>query len=307
MKPLERIALIKKIAAELDVRMTSEEAEVYLDLSGCSNVLSSFDYSTVEIVKHALNKEDVRILTEIADELEINGSSKNTISSNVWLPGHFRLFISHVTQFKKKIALLQKELRKFGISSFVAHEDIKPTSEWIIEIENSLLTMDALAASLTTGFKESNWCDHEVGVAVGRQLLIIPIKKDLDPYGFIGKIQALQTKDKNVSDVAKEIYKILTTNTKTRYKMLDTLINLLIVSNNLDEAKNYITLLSDIATIDESALEKLRVGIGSNAIISSDKGTLKLSNNLLQKHGFSKKISTSHIDPWDFDTDDIPF
>ena len=52
--------------------------------------------------------------------------------------------------------------------------------------------MDALIAILTPGFNESKWTDQEIGVAIGRKVPIVPIRIGLDPYGFIGKYQALQ-------------------------------------------------------------------------------------------------------------------
>lgn len=73
------------------------------------------------------------------------------------------------------------------MSSFVAYTDIKPTKEWQGEIENALHSMDALAAILMPGFKDSDWTDQEVGVAIGRGVPIIPIMRGLTPYGFIGK------------------------------------------------------------------------------------------------------------------------
>ena len=59
--------------------------------------------------------------------------------------------------------------------------------------------MDALAAILTPGFNESKWTDQEVGVAVGRGSLIIPIRKGMNPYGFIGKYQGMQGKKHKTS------------------------------------------------------------------------------------------------------------
>ncbi len=45
--------------------------------------------------------------------------------------------------------------------------------------------MDALCALLIEGFDTSNWTDQEVGAAIGQKKLVIPIIRDLNPYGFI--------------------------------------------------------------------------------------------------------------------------
>ena len=94
----------------------------------------------------------------------------------------------------------------FGISGFVAHEDIHPTKEWQDEIENALFSMDTFVALMTEEFHDSIWTDQEVGVAFGRGVPIISVKLGKDPYGFIGKFQALSCS----WDVAvKEIVKLL--------------------------------------------------------------------------------------------------
>lgn len=96
--------------------------------------------------------------------------------------------------------------------------------------------MDALAAILMPGFKESSWTDQEVGFAVGRGVLIIPIIRGLDPYGFISKYQGLHAEGKLVADVADNIFKILTASPKTREKMLSCLVETSLKSVTIVEA-----------------------------------------------------------------------
>ncbi|MBE7548459.1 MAG: toll/interleukin-1 receptor domain-containing protein [Planctomycetia bacterium] len=135
---------------------------------------------------------------------------KRTISSEVasWVWGNegYRVFLSHKNEVKKETAQLKEKLNLFGISGFVAHEDIHPTKEWQSEIENALFSMDAFVALMTEGFHDSFWTDQEVGVAFGRGVPIISVKLGNDPYGFIGKFQALSC---SWDTAAKEIVKIL--------------------------------------------------------------------------------------------------
>jgi hypothetical protein len=93
--------------------------------------------------------------------------------------------------FKKETAILKQSLSRFGITSFVAHEDIEPNTVWQQEIESALFSMDALVALLTLKFHESNWTDQEVGVAIGRGIPLITIRLGIDPYGIMGKWQAV--------------------------------------------------------------------------------------------------------------------
>ena len=44
---------------------------------------------------------------------------------------------------------------------------------------------------MTETFHDSDWTDQEVGFAFGRGVPIISVRMGKDPYGFIGKFQAL--------------------------------------------------------------------------------------------------------------------
>ncbi len=110
---------------------------------------------------------------------------------HIWSEGFFRLFLSHVSAHKAAVAKLKIELQFRGISAFVAHEDITPSLEWQNEIEMALRSMHALAALLTPDFHPSNWTDQEVGFALGKGVLVVPVRMGSDPYGFIGKVQGL--------------------------------------------------------------------------------------------------------------------
>ena len=110
---------------------------------------------------------------------------------HIWKDGFFRLFLSHVAAHKIAVAKLKSELQVGGISAFVAHEDIAPSLECKNEIELALRSMHALAALLTPDFHPSNWTDQEVGFALGKGVLVVPVRLGSDPYGFVGKVQGL--------------------------------------------------------------------------------------------------------------------
>jgi hypothetical protein len=111
--------------------------------------------------------------------------------SRIWGDAGFRLFLSHKSEVKKEAADLKEKLGLFGVSAFVAHQDIRPTKAWQDEIENALLSMDAFVALMTGDFHESDWTDQEVGFALARGVPVIAVKLGRDPYGFLGKFQAL--------------------------------------------------------------------------------------------------------------------
>lgn len=263
MRKIDRLNLIDTIGREIQSRMSYSDIDIYfkgfgIDVSSkqTSGANSKWVYS-----KEILSDESEDILISIADELEHSHKGSKSVDlsdSKFWLPNYFRLFLSHLSSFKVQTSLLQNTLKKYGISGFVAHEDIEPTKEWLTEIEKALFSMDALAALLMPGFHESNWTDHEVGVAVGRDVLVIPIRRGIDPYGFIGKYQGLQAKDRTVSQVALAIFEIVFSNPKIRTKMLDCMVYQFLVSGTLDDAKHWLELLGKAGNLPERHGEKLR-------------------------------------------------
>jgi hypothetical protein len=232
----------------------------------------------------------------------VNDSTK-TLEATFWEPFHYKLFLSHLSAFKTTTGLLQSALKKFGISAFVAHVDIEPTREWLDEIEAGLLSMDALAAILMPGFKESNWTDQEVGFAVGRGVLVIPIMRGLEPYGFISKYQGLNSKGKSVSDVAIEIFRILATSPKTRTRMLSCLTETTLQSKTEAEAIEKLAFLNSVKDLPIGQLQKLHEAAPSSMILMSGK-PLSALNELLVRHKLSPvSVKKEFVD---FD-DEIPF
>ena len=103
--------------------------------------------------------------------------------------------------------------------------------------------MDGLVALLAPGFKESNWCDQEVGVAIGRKLPILAIRQGLDPYGFIGKYQALQGVGKSASELANEIFELFLPMPNIGAKITGSLVNKLVNSQSFEQSKRLIGLI----------------------------------------------------------------
>ena len=129
--------------------------------------------------------------------------TETTTMERLWGAGELRVFISHRAEDKILANDIKNSFENYGVASFVAHEDIEPMTEWLSEIERALFSMDLLVALLTDKFKESNWTDQEIGIAIGREVPVIPARIGRDPYGFIGKYQALQ--ESNASKIVDKI------------------------------------------------------------------------------------------------------
>jgi hypothetical protein len=143
-----------------------------------------------------------------------------------WQTGGFRLFMTHVAAEKSHVGKLRDALAEHSIEAFVAHQVIEAGKEWEKVIETALRSCDALAAWMTpAGFKESDWCDQEIGFAVSRGLLVIPLRFGLDPYGFIGKYQALTIRDQHpFNEIARSIFDLVVQHELSRRAMARALV-----------------------------------------------------------------------------------
>lgn len=312
MNNLEKIKLIDTIGRSLQSQMTFQEIDSYFVNYGIpTNHVPSFNSKYVYVKEVLAQVKDETVL-EIASELKIEHSLGNKVpivkdeEATFWKPGHFRLFICHLASFQKTISSLKIELEKYGISSFVAHEDIEPTKEWQDEIEKGLFSMDVLCAVLMPGFSESKWTDQEIGVAFGRGILIIPIRRELDPYGFIGKFQGLQAHGKNIGQVAEGIFDIISTHTKSSTKLINCLTELFLLSNNIDEGQQRIFVIKKLKSLPIDKIVLLHDRIIDNKVLKNTK-ILKDFNELMDQYGLSR-IQTIDFEVKKVEVDDgLPF
>lgn len=220
MKVSERLDLIDRIGRELQSRYSFSELDGYLGAFGISAPDTAPTNSKWLYVKSALRNADLATVLNIASDLDLAApvtSGFDFVPPANWRDtAEFRLFISHISKDKRKATRLKECLKQYGISGFVAHEDIHPTLEWQAEIERGLATMHALVAVHTPGFSASTWTQQEVGYALGRGVKVISFKMGEDPTGFISKRQALVHQERLADQIALEIFVLLCDDQTTR-------------------------------------------------------------------------------------------
>jgi hypothetical protein len=223
MRASEKMALIDRIGRELQSRFDFFEIDAYLAEFKISTRGGDWS-SKLRYSKAALHGEPTDRIIAIAEDLDIeNLPDQDGVSSSPqnWMETtKFRLFISHLAKHKDRAIRLKDCLVPYEISGFVAHEDIRPTLEWQLEIERALNTMDAFLAIHTVGFKDSFWAQQEVGFALGRRVKIISFKMDEDPTGFISKHQALPRKNRTAEQIAEEVDTILSSDPLNSEKLM---------------------------------------------------------------------------------------
>jgi len=165
-----------------------------------------------------------------------------------------RVFVSYANKDKLLAGALKKCLERFGLDVFLAHEDIMPTLEWQKKTLSKIKQTNVLIALLTNNFRDADYTAQEIGVAIALQKLIISLKADVDPYGFINKYQAFkftydESKDSDgitsydCTKSCAEIIKVLSYYKEHAYPLKGSLIRALSSSGNFRNSNEIAELL----------------------------------------------------------------
>ena len=202
-----------------------------------------------------------------------------------WHPGFFRLFITHLAAHKASAHRLKESLARFQVAAFVAHDDIEPTREWQSEIERALRTMDALVAIVAPGFRESRWCDQEVGFAVGRGKLVLPLRAGADPHGFLAKYQALLVQGMDAPMLAERIVEVFLQHSLSSSRMSEALVDSIVSSTSWESSKRMIAILEKAPHLNASQVARLIAAIDANVDIREAWGVPERIRALVSRVG----------------------
>lgn len=239
----------------------------YLDIG---DNLEQYEKQILERVKRLTRGETNDFIDDVLIQPSLDTPPRATSDTQFWLPGHFRLFISHLAEHKDSAGRLKTALERYGITSFVAHEDIEPTREWERELESALLTMDGLVAILAPGFSRSNWTDHEVGVAIGRQVIVIPIMYGRSPHGLMRRLQGIKAQGRMLSKVSDDIFTTLLRNRQSSRKLVTCLVEQLLIAGTPDDAARKLRLLLRASDISGEQVNKVRERLQNDEKLLAD-------------------------------------
>lgn len=105
------------------------------------------------------------------------------------------VFFSYAHADRAIAAEAAKFFRDLSIDTFMAHEDINVSAQWVDTILEQLAAADIFLAILTQRYLSSIYCIQESGIAVARrhELTIMPLRiDDTLPPGFMSHFQARQ-------------------------------------------------------------------------------------------------------------------
>jgi len=215
------------------------------------------------------------------------------------------VFISHLTAKKVVAKNIAHELALYGIKAFVAHEDIQPSKEWAVEIMRALQTCHAMIALLSPGFISSNWCDQEVGVALGRQVPIVPLKYESDPHGFLSAIQAIAVAGRNIPAVMPQIVRTFLSSPTTEREMGDCIVSAVATAGTSEAVEKPLSMLPNVKSASASAALLLDEASTSSLVLSSKKAARATIDEALKRFGYKRKPPAAPLGA--LSEDDIPF
>lgn len=250
-----------EVYARLETQIDRAEAEV---LAKLRSVLRPYRHDALDsvVIGPILDPPMTK-----ADPLPANSAD------HIWESGMFRLFISHVAEHKAAVADLKMHLRVVGISGFVAHQDIGPSLEWQAEIDLALRTAQAAVALLTPDFHQSPWTDQEVGIAMARGVVVIPVDLGATPYGFMGKYQAFGGALNQPEALADAIFAILAKRPTTVAAVREGLVTALELANSFKNATKVTGLLvAAPRDFTEVQVGRLRAALAENDQVGGARG-----------------------------------
>lgn len=283
LSPSHRVLLKKEIAARLGreewplIDVTLKEFSLPLT----DNWSDTKDAYVLKMIGKATDEQLLDLAQHVGFQFEYAAPPR--VEPPFWRKGMFRLFVSHLASERAFAAELQEALLYYGISGFIAHNDIEPTQEWQTQIETALATCEALVALLHEDFHASMWTDQEIGFAMGRGVPVFSVRFGQDPYGFIGRFQAFNGGKKSAASLAGELFAAYRTNKQTQRRMSEILVGLFEQSVSFAESKARIGHLEKLELWESSFAKRIRSAVDNNSQVSNSFGVPERVEKLAKK------------------------
>jgi hypothetical protein len=134
------------------------------------------------------------------------------------------------------------------------------------------------------GFHASKWTDQEIGYAMGRGRMVIAVSLGQDPYGFIGRFQAISGGQFTSAALATQIFDILKKNQKTKDRAAQGLVASFVASDSFAETRSRLGLLFKAEYWDKTLSERCLTAMEKNGQISGTTGARSHLANILKEH-----------------------
>lgn len=274
MKPGERIPLIKAATDSLlgqfdDATLILTQFGIDVDGWGWnSNIDSKRQFLTTVIAQ-----SDDEVLASLHDYL-VGGEQapvSTTEDEELWGDQPLRIFISHKWEDAEWVSGVRDVLAKYGISAFVAHKDITPSKRWRDVIKSGLRSCHMMVAVLHEDFHTSQWCDQEVGWALGRGIPIATVRRG-DAFkrendGFLEEVQDIVldlTKSSGEWRAAREIFRAAIRSVKPPELVRRTIAEALVTSASFENSRNLWAPILRQEQWEPQSLDRIKYAVQTN-------------------------------------------
>lgn len=269
MKPGERVRVIQEIAERLVARDWAV-AQLTLDQFGIKTYDPSgtydFDANSyfIEQVKEATNTVLASLHEYLVGEEAAPPGPDGPWNSRFPVS----LFLSHIHEQRHFVGGVKTHLARRGVDGFVAHNDIQPSQQWREVIKAALSTCHAFVAFLHAGFHESQWCDQEVGWALGRGIPIVVVRPPnvARRDGFLEEHQDLLVSDAPSEDraVADQILEVVVRDPRTKFVGIRAAAEAFVNSGSYNMTRRLYEVLRSEDVIETDQLRRLEYAVQTN-------------------------------------------
>ena len=196
-----------------------------------------------------------------------------------------RAFISYATADKGLARQIKDGLEKYGLETFLAHEDIQPAEERQQVILDNLESTDVFIPIITGNFPESKWTDQESGIALTHGKVIVPLSIDgHHPYGFVGRFQGMKIDSQQPIDCGEIIKAVIRRKPQLESQILDSLIKSFAASNSWTTAKERAKLFLEFEKMTPSQVNGIFQAATQNSEIQGSFGARDVLPTLYERH-----------------------
>jgi hypothetical protein len=288
----DRIRLVQAVRDSLFAE-SIEQADLILRTFGLDglNVDSEWqDYNPRSEIRGQVNNADSELLLDIAAHLELEGFGveERNPSGNfdyLWMPGHIRVFVSHLAEHQSFAGEVVEDLRSLQIDGFVAHTSIEPDHEWQIEIERALDSCEVFVGLLQPGFSESYWTQQEIGWALGRNVPIFMVALGEVPVGFKAKQQASRARNMQPRSAADRIVVSLSKSRQFGDEVTERILASLQNARSFTDARDAAVRLKEMGTLSPKILDGICKAYLDNDQIHPHHVAAPIITRILESHG----------------------
>lgn len=244
------------------------------------NRYDQFQYAMIEADDESLRELHDYVVGESVAAVEV------AETESPWTSSPMRLFISHRTVDAAWASELRTALAFYGISAFVAHKDITPTLPWRAVIKTGLRSCHMMVAIAHPTFHQSQWCDQEVGWALGRGIPVATIRRgdadDRQQDGFMEELQDITLEPARANAVeyaARLIFATAISSISDGQLIGQMLAEALVSSRSFDQTRALWAFIAAHSTWNRASVQRLRYAVTTNnQVFSANVGDQAVSD-----------------------------